>query len=152
MRAVNRSLLVRIIFHNNMYLHRSITVAKRSAALMGCCQICTPTSSHSLIGPATFARLVSPPVQRHLSSAHSQVTEKQVMAGTEAWIREWITKQKMCPYAQRSNYKIVPVCSDGDEFSSTFMNIFHQEVESLATESQEDGQQMANTLLVFAQL
>ena len=112
--------------------------------MMGCCQICT-SSSYSLLEPATFACLV----QRNLSSAHLQVTENQVIAGTEAWIREWITKQKMCPYAQRSNYKIVPVCSDGDLFSSTFMTIFHEEVESLAARSQEDGQQMANTLLVL---
>ena len=47
---------------------------------------------------------------RGISSSPSPVDEDQAKAGTEAWVREWVIKQGMCPFAAQSKYKIVPYC------------------------------------------
>lgn len=99
------------------------------------------------------------------SSSGSPIGEDQAKAGTEAWVREWVIEQGMCPYAIKSKYKIVPFCSDAssaEQFSEKFKHIFRQEVGALfervaereyneLVEIREEGDDllMPCTLLVF---
>ena len=83
---------------------------------------------------------------RGISSSPSPVDEDQAKAGTEAWVREWVVKQGMCPFAAQSNYNIVPYCG---EKIGEITSLLQTEAEALLDNMIEDNGNMPSTLLVI---
>lgn len=78
-----------------------------------------------------------------------KVDEDRAKAGTEAWVREWVIAQDMCPFAAQSNCKIVPFCADDHvDFIEEFVLLVSKEAHSLL-ERIEDKDDLPSTLLVI---
>jgi len=81
------------------------------------------------------------------------VGEEQAKLGTEAWIRKWVMKQGMCPFAAKSSYKVVPWCGDMRDDFESFIEAFNKEVfsllENIENYTGSNAEQMPNTLFVL---
>jgi len=57
------------------------------------------------------------------------IREEQARAGTEKWIRDFVIRQGLCPFAFQSQYKIVPWCGDEQLFAQEFIgDVFQKEI------------------------
>ncbi|KAL3938018.1 MAG: hypothetical protein SGARI_001907, partial [Bacillariaceae sp.] len=70
------------------------------------------------------------------------VGEEQAVAGTEAWIKDYVMDQGLCPFAFKTSYKIVPLCGVSRiDFATEFEQKFVEEVEVLANLIQQKDKQ-----------
>lgn len=80
--------------------------------------------------------------------SNSLITEDAARAGTEAWIRDWVIQQGMCPFAARSAYEIAPYCGEGLD---GLLMVIDREVRSLIKKLSIRGdsqKRQPNTLVV----